>query len=164
MTRNTSIIEQMLTHLINEETDRAEELFHEYVVKQSRTIYESLIEAELDDMDQDDDMDDMDQDDDMDDMDQDGGMDLDDEDPTDDLASDLDDDLDDDMDQGGKDPSELFTDLDNIVDELQARFDALEAGNADDEDDDLGGDGDEGDDFGDDEDDDDDFGWGVVKV
>ena len=122
MARNSSIIEEMLSHLINEDTQRAEELFHEYVVKQSRTIYESLIEAELDnDMDQDDDE-----------------MDLDDNDPSDDLAGDLGDDLDDDFDSAGdKEPSELFTDLDKIVDELQAKFDALEAGKDDDSDDDM---------------------------
>jgi hypothetical protein len=40
-------IEQMLEHLVNGEQDKAEELFHEYVVAQSREIYEGLIESEM---------------------------------------------------------------------------------------------------------------------
>ena len=42
-------IEQMLEHLVNGEQDKAEELFHEYVVAQSREIYEGLIESEMSD-------------------------------------------------------------------------------------------------------------------
>jgi hypothetical protein len=55
-------------------------------------------------------------------------MDLDSEDPTDDLAGELggDDDMDDMEDEeGDKSPEELFQDLDSIVDELQANFDAM---------------------------------------
>ena len=37
----------MLEHLVNGEQDKAEELFHEYVVAQSREIYEGLIESEM---------------------------------------------------------------------------------------------------------------------
>ena len=41
------ILTQMLEHLVNDEQDKAEELFHEYVVAKSREIYEELIESEL---------------------------------------------------------------------------------------------------------------------
>ncbi len=38
--------EQLLDYLVNEETEKAEELFHEIVVEKSRTIYENLIAEE----------------------------------------------------------------------------------------------------------------------
>jgi hypothetical protein len=41
-------ISEMLEHLINDEQDKAEEIFHEYIVAKSREIYEGLIETELD--------------------------------------------------------------------------------------------------------------------
>ena len=40
-------LSQMLEHLVNGDQQKAEELFHEYVVAQSRDIYESLIESEM---------------------------------------------------------------------------------------------------------------------
>ena len=42
-------LEQMLEHLVNDDTAKAEELFHEYVVTKSREIYEDLIEEEVKD-------------------------------------------------------------------------------------------------------------------
>lgn len=39
----------MLEHLVNDDTAKAEELFHEYVVTKSREIYEDLIEEEVKD-------------------------------------------------------------------------------------------------------------------
>ena len=54
--RNT--LSQMLEHLVNDDQQKAEELFHEYVVAKSREIYEELIESELhenDDEDEDED-------------------------------------------------------------------------------------------------------------
>jgi hypothetical protein len=42
-------LEQMLEHLVNDDTAKAEELFHEYVVAKSREIYEDLIEEEVKD-------------------------------------------------------------------------------------------------------------------
>ena len=142
-------LEQMLEHLVNDEQDKAEELFHEYVVAKSREIYESLIEEEMEDDEEDneevdetshkeEDEDDekvdeefediaIEADDEMDDM---GG------DPTDDLEADLDADMDDeDDDMGDKEPEELFQDLDAIVDELQAKFDAMQGGDEGDMDD-----------------------------
>jgi hypothetical protein len=43
------ILSQMLEHLVNENQEKAEELFHDYVVARSREIYESLIEEEMED-------------------------------------------------------------------------------------------------------------------
>ena len=149
---DNKILEQMLEHLINDEQQKAEELFHEYVVTKSREIYEGLIEDELDeasdedkdeddeevkeasdeDKDEDDeevkeatDEDEVDEefedlaieaDDEMDDM---GG------DPTDDLEAELDAGEEGEEDLSDKEPEELFQDLDAIVDELQAKFDAM---------------------------------------
>ncbi len=41
--------EQLLDYLVNEETDKANELFHEIVVEKSREIYENLIAEEAED-------------------------------------------------------------------------------------------------------------------
>lgn len=123
----SSLIEQMLEHLVNDDAQKAEELFHEYVVKQSREIYENLIESEMHD--QEDDMDEA--------FGDEGPMDLDGEDPTDDLAGDLGDNLDDedgmdglgdnldDEDESGEE--NLYQDLESIIDELQAKFDELKS-------------------------------------
>lgn len=140
-------LEQMLEHLVNDEQEKAEELFHEYVVAKSREIYETLIEEEMEDdedeeeeveeaseKDEDEDEEQVDEefediaieaDDEMDDM---GG------DPTDDLEGEMDADMDDE-DMEEKDPEELFQDLDAIVDELQAKFDAMKGGEEGDMDD-----------------------------
>jgi hypothetical protein len=40
-------IAEMLEHLVNDQQDKAEEIFHEYIVEKSREIYEGLIEAEI---------------------------------------------------------------------------------------------------------------------
>jgi hypothetical protein len=136
MSEKRSLIEQMLEHLVNDEQQKAEELFHEYVVTQSREIYETLIESEIEDSEDEekkkkngeveegfDEFGDVVEADD-------DNMDLDSEDPTDNLANKLGDDedgmddgMDGDMDE--KSPEELFQDLDSIVDELQAKFDAI---------------------------------------
>lgn len=42
----SSKFEQLLDYLVNEETEKANELFHEIVVEKSRTIYENLIAEE----------------------------------------------------------------------------------------------------------------------
>ena len=39
--------EQMLEALINEETEKAKEIFHDIVVEKSRDIYESLLEDDF---------------------------------------------------------------------------------------------------------------------
>ena len=38
--------EQLVEFIINDETDKARELFHQIVVEKSRDIYESLVEEE----------------------------------------------------------------------------------------------------------------------
>jgi hypothetical protein len=45
---NRNKFEEMLERLINEDTQGAEELFHEIVVEKSRSIYESLLDSEFD--------------------------------------------------------------------------------------------------------------------
>ena len=40
--------EQLIDHMLNEDQERAEQLFHEIVVEQSRAIYESLMEQDED--------------------------------------------------------------------------------------------------------------------
>ena len=155
-----NILEQMLGHLVNDDKQKAEELFHEYVVAKSREIYEQLIEAEMDD-EEDEEVDEASEeekeegeddleenfediayegDDEMSDM---GG------DPTDDLAGEMGPEEDDEF--ADKAPEELFQDLDAIVDELQAKFDAMNG-------DDMGGD-----DMGDDEKMKDDFDLATVR-
>ena len=47
MAEKNTLIEQMLEHLVNDEQQKAEELFHDYVVAKSREIYEGLIESEI---------------------------------------------------------------------------------------------------------------------
>ena len=41
-------IAAVLEHLLNNEQQKAEEMFHEYVVGKSREIYENLIDSEID--------------------------------------------------------------------------------------------------------------------
>ena len=48
MSEQNSKTAEMLDHLVNDDTAKAEELFHEYVVAKSRDIYEGLIEDEVD--------------------------------------------------------------------------------------------------------------------
>jgi hypothetical protein len=146
--KNTLV--QMLEHLVNEDQQKAEELFHEYVVAKSREIYEGLIEAEMKDEEDDEEVDEAAKDEDaeedkvdenFDDLaiegDDEEGDDMMGGDPTDDLEADLDAEMDDDE-EGEKSEEELFADLESIVDELQAKFDELKGDDA-------------GDDMGDDE-------------
>ena len=152
-------LEQMLEHLINEDSAKAEELFHEYVVEKSREIYEGLIDAELaEESDEDEEVEEASEeddeeaveeaaeddeesveeatedDDDMDEGFEDVAFEGDDEempdmggDPTDDLESELGPEGEE-GELADKEPAELFQDLDAIVDELQAKFDAMGMG------------------------------------
>lgn len=136
-----NILEQMLGHLVNGDQQKAEELFHEYVVAQSREIYESLIESEIEDeevdeaaaeeedeeeLDESSEEDDEEMDENFENVAFEGG----------DEEADAGDDLDAEFgepegemggEEGGMERSEeeLFMDLDSIVDELQAKFDEL---------------------------------------
>jgi hypothetical protein len=141
-----NILEQMLENLVNDDKQKAEELFHEYVVAKSREIYESLIESEMSDEEDEEEVDeaseeDKDEEDKVEENFEEVAYEGDDEmaDPTDDLAGELD--AGDEMgpEEGEeKSEEELFQDLDAIVDELQAKFDELKGG------DDMGDMGDEG--------------------
>lgn len=148
MAEKNSLIEQMLENLVNGEQQKAEEIFHEYVVAKSREIYEGLIEAEMkDDEEEEEEVEessDKETEEDDEEVEEalddefaleadDDEMDLEKDDPTDDLAAELDADMgDDEGEMDDKSEEELFQDLDSIVDELQARFDELK-------DEDMGG-------------------------
>ena len=84
--------EKMLELLINEDREGAEELFHEIVVEQSRSIYETILEDDLND-------DDVDE-----------GSEDDDEDATN--EADDDDDDDDDVNESADDDDEIEEDFD----------------------------------------------------
>jgi hypothetical protein len=151
-----NLLEQMLERLVNDDKQKAEELFHEYVVSKSREIYETLIESEMEkDEDDEEEVDESsEKDEDEDDLDEnfeeiayEAGK----EGPMGDMGDDLEGELDagemgpeEDDEFADKDPEELFQDLDSIVGELQAKFDAMNGDDA------MGGD-DMGDMGGDDE-------------
>ena len=150
---DNKLLQQMLEHLVNDEQQKAEELFHEYVVGKSREIYEGLIENEISEEedkeeDEDEEMDEAakdedaeedkvdeaseeDEEDKVDEEFEDIAIEADDEmgdmggDPTDDLEAELDAGDEGEEDLSDKEPEELFQDLDAIVDELQAKFDAM---------------------------------------
>ena len=134
------LLQQMLEHLVNDDQTKAEELFHEYVVQQSREIYESLIDSEIAEEEEEEDDEDVEEaakDDDAEDEKvdeefEDIAIEGDDEDP-DMMGGDPTDDLEGDLEMGDDDMAEkseeeLFQDLDSIVDELQAKFDELKGG------------------------------------
>ena len=147
-----NILEQMLSHLVNDDKQKAEELFHEYVVSKSREIYETLIESELEDEDKVDEASD-EEDKEEDKVDEASDEDKDDEkmdeefedisfeagnemggDPTDDLEGELDAGPEGEE-EGEEGEEQLFQDLEAIVDELQAKFDELKGVEGDEMDD-----------------------------
>ena len=130
---NSSILEEMLEHLVNENRTQAEELFHDYVVAKSREIYESLLEESYSDDEAGDDEyeeafdfgksdDDFGDDEGAEDDDQFGEKEFGDE---------------EEGEEGGS-KEELFQSLDDIVDELQAKFDELRGLTGAESDDDTG--------------------------
>lgn len=136
---NSSILEEMLEHLVNENRTQAEELFHDYVVAKSREIYESLLEESYsDDEAGDDEYEEA----------FDFGKSANDDDFGDDEEEGEDDDQfgekefgdEEEGEEGSKE--EIFQSLDEIVDELQAKFDELRGLTGADaaNDDDFGGD------------------------
>ena len=158
-------ISDMLEHLLNNEQEKAEELFHEYVVAKSREIYEGLIESELSEEDKDEDDEEVDEssEDDSEDAVEENFAEAGDE--TDDLIGDIeaDDDMGSDDDEEGDDmgsddeegsdepaSKDDIQDLASAIDELQAAFDQFVAGDEGDDmgDDDMGGDDMGGDDMG----------------
>jgi hypothetical protein len=146
--------EEMLERLINEDKQGAEELFHEIVVAKSRDIYESLLETDLDEIDEaskdddeevdeasEDDEDKVDEASDEDD-DLEENFDLDEfevegddamgGDPTDDMMGDLEiDGGDEDGEEGSGDIEDRVVDLEDALDELKAEFEKIMAGDED---------------------------------
>ena len=128
---DNKLLTQMLERLVNEDTAAAEELFHEYVVTKSREIYQDLIESEISEEEQEDEDDEEveestesdDEDEEVEENFEDIAIEADDEmggDPTDDLENDLDAEMGDEESE-----EEMMQDLGSIIDELQAKFDAL---------------------------------------
>lgn len=170
-------MQQLLDLIVNEETEKANKLFHEIVVERSREIYENLIaEEEDEEMDEaseedDEEMDESAEEDDEEDLDENFGMDDshgdDDEmggDAADDMVGSVEvshDDMDDMDDMGGEDGGAPATkddvqDLEDALAELKAEFEALMGGEGGDDDmDDFGGEDDgEENPFGNDDDED----------
>jgi hypothetical protein len=154
-----SKFEQMLEHLVNEDTEQAQELFHQIVVEKSREIYETILsedfneakDEEDEDMDEAKDEDDEESveeatDDDEEEVEEDfafgEGDDEDDSgpvggDPTDDMlgdieASDDEDDMGDDM-GGDEELEDRVVDLEDAIDDLRAEFEKMMGGEGDDE-------------------------------
>lgn len=139
---HTSVFEQIMEHIANGQVSEAEAMFHEFSVQTSKQIYESLVEGDDEETDEetdefggddlDSELDDSDDDEfaadeEDDDLDMDlGGDDSIGGDETDDLESDLTGDAD-----GDDDTEDLFQDLEDIVDQLQSKFDALNGSSTD---------------------------------
>ena len=156
--------EKLLDYLVNEEMDKANELFHEIVVEKSRTIYENLVSEETE---EDEEMDESSEEDDEEPVDESFGE----EESVHELAGDASDNfvdsvvdhdamdadgqMDAGMDMGGGEEGldsveNVIMDIKDTVDELKAEFDAMLANQTED---DFGGDLDNVD-FGDEEGDD----------
>ena len=152
-----SKFEQMLEHLVNEETDKAKELFHQLVVEKSREIYETILSEDFNEA-KEEDEDDLDEateeDDEEEDMDESFGFaEADDEMDSDagDIGGDAGDDLVHDIDAGGDEGDEegmggegdiedRVVDLEDALDDLRAEFEALMGDEAGEGHDDMGGD------------------------
>jgi hypothetical protein len=165
--------QQLLDYIVNEEMDKANELFHEIVVEKSRSIYENLIaDEEMDESAKDEEMDEgaddeMDEsmDDEMDEgteeledsfsmeANEEDGFDDEDDDATGMLGQEIgaDDDMDDEMDgeEGGEE--QAMFDIKNAIEELEAAFAELEAAQGGEMGDEEFGDEEMGDEEGDEE-------------
>ena len=148
--------EQMLERLVNEDREGAQELFHDIVVEKSRSIYESLLESDVEDEDDEDeveegeyadDEDEVEEDFNLDEFEVDGNDDMMGGDATDDMISDLggEDDEDGefnlDTDSEGSEEGDVedrVVDLEDALDELKAEFEKMMGGEGDDEGDDEG--------------------------
>lgn len=112
--------EQMLEHLINEDQDKAKELFHNLIVEKSREIYESLLAEEFGD--EEDMFDGEESEDEI------GG------DETDDFVDDVEYDSEESEDEiGGEGEEELedrVIDLEDALDELRAEFEKVISGDS----------------------------------
>ncbi len=156
-----SKFEQMLEHLINEDQDKAKELFHQLVVEKSREIYETILAEDFADLAEEDDEEDEEKveeakdkdDEDEEKVEEDFSF-VEGEDEGDDIGGDATDDFIDDVDaeggedmgddeEGGEDLEDRVVDLEDALDDLRAEFEALmsdEAGEEEHSDMDMGGD------------------------
>lgn len=146
--------EQMLEHLINEESDKAKELFHQIVVEKSREIYEQILSEDFDSLEEKKEEDDEEDDEELDEAKKDEEDDEEDEemdesfgfaeggdDTGDDVGGDAGDDMIDDLeaddegdDMGGMDDmggeedlEDRVMDLEDALDELRSEFESLMA-------------------------------------
>jgi hypothetical protein len=160
-----SKFEQMLEHLINEESDKAKELFHQLVVEKSREIYETILAEDFQTEEEKTDDEAVEEAEDKDDDEVEesfGFAEAGDEEDTGDIGGDAADDFIDDIDAEGGDEGDeegmggegdiedRVVDLEDALDDLRAEFEALmsdENGGMDDMDD-MGGDDMGGDDMG----------------
>lgn len=131
----SSKFEQLLDYLVNEEHDKANELFHEIVVEKSRTIYENLIAEEEEEEDMDESMHDEDDD---------------------SCDEGSEEDEEESMDEGFGEEDEEAETVESMFGEMEFGGDETDDLEADISDDEFGGMG--GDEFGDDEFGDDEFG------
>ena len=157
-----SKFEQMLEHLVNEESDKAKELFHQLVVEKSREIYETILsedftiegeeEEEMDESaEEEDEAMDESTEEDEEDLDEnfgfaEGG----DEEDSGDMGGDAGDDFVSDIDAGDEgdeegmggegDIEDRVVDLEDALDDLRAEFEALMGDEAGEGHDDMGGD------------------------
>jgi hypothetical protein len=119
--------EQLVEFIINDETDKARELFHQIVVEKSRDIYESLVsEEDLEETMGGNEVEDL-----VDEvsLDEEGISEEEDEDQGDMDNMDMDSEEDHHADVGGEEELEdRVVDLESALDELKAEFDALMAG------------------------------------
>jgi len=146
--------EEMLERLINEDKAGAEELFHEIVVEKSRDIYESLLESDLDEIEEDEEVeeseDDLEESDEEveEDDDLEEGFDLEefeveaDDEPEMDMGDDEGEEEDEEGEEEGEDDMEdRVMDLEDALDDLKAEFEKMMAGDDEGEgDDEMGGD------------------------
>ena len=140
-----SKFEQMLDYLINEDKEKAKEIFHDIVVEKSREIYENLLQDDFEEEDMEEGMEDDEEmeeafgdDEEGDDM---GG------DPSDDLMGDTEMDDEEGDEEGGDmggDIEDRVMDLEDALDELKAEFEQMMGGEEGEEHmggmDDMGGD------------------------
>jgi hypothetical protein len=137
-----SKFEQMLEHLVNEDTDKAKELFHQLVVEKSREIYENILADDFtteEELDEDDEaVEEAKKDEDDEEVDESFGFaEADDEEDTGDIGGDAGDDFEGDieMDSGDEgdeegmggegDMEDRVVDLEDALDDLRAEFEAL---------------------------------------
>jgi hypothetical protein len=154
-----SKFEQMLEHLVNEESDKAKELFHQLVVEKSREIYENILaddfQTEEEETEDDEAVEEAEDKDDEDMEESFGFAEAGDEEDTGDIGGDAGDDFVDDIDAEGGDEGDeegmggegdiedRVVDLEDALDDLRAEFEALMG---DEEGGDMGGMDDMGDD------------------